>query len=144
MDKFLGSRIGRKRLRRPAWWYHKCSVPGCTVPLLPPSENWDEDGYDMRVGGDLIHLGLSYSQVCFLCSKVLCRYHLSAPIDFETRWSYDFQQLEFHPPVARLCASCIIKVDIEFIEFENEQLLQGDMFRFYQYQREYSRRRHEK
>ena len=141
MDKFLGSRIGRKRLHRSAWWYHKCSVHGCTIPLWPAGENIDEDGCDMRGGGDMASKGLSFSQICFLCNTVLCRYHLSPPIDFAERWSYDFQQLEFHPPVACLCASCIIKVDIEFTEFENEQLLQSDSFSFYQYQREYSRRR---
>lgn len=91
----------------------------------------------------MISRGLSFNQICHLCNRVLCRYHLSPPIDFAKRWSHDFQDLEFYPPVARLCASCITKVDIEFIEFENEQLLQGDMFRFYQYQREYSRRRHD-
>jgi hypothetical protein len=119
-------------------------VRGCTIPLWPPGENVDEDDFDKRVGSDMLERNVSFNQICHFCNAILCRYHLSPPIDFAERWSHDFQDLEFHPPVARLCASCIIKVDIEFTEFENEQLLQGDLFRFYQYQREYSRRRHEK
>jgi len=125
MDKFLGSRIGRKRLCRPAWWYHKCSVPGCTIPLWPADENIDEDGYEMR-GIELMSKHISFSQICFLCSKVLCRYHLSAPIDFAERWSYDFQQDSFHPPVARLCSKCILDVEIEYIVWLNEELLPAD------------------
>src|ERR1700736_16654 len=120
MDKFLGGRTRRRRLVLPAWWYQRCSIPGCTVPLWPQSDVEDKDDYGCDMRSDKMRENnLSYTQICALCNVILCRYHLSPPIDFAERWSYDFQQLEFYPPVARLCQKCILDVEIEFIVFEN-------------------------
>jgi len=61
MDMFFGGRKDRRRLKRPAWWYVRgCSMPGCTIPLLPAGENLDDDGYDMRVGGNMIEVKWDY------------------------------------------------------------------------------------
>lgn len=120
MNILFGS---RKRLRLPS--KHRCSVPGCTVPLWPPGENLYEDGYDMREGSDMIHRNVSFNQICYLCNTILCRYHLSSPIDFVARWSYDFREYKSYPSKARLCQKCILKTDIEFVEWQNEQILKG-------------------
>jgi hypothetical protein len=144
MDKFFGGRNGRRRLKRPAWWYVRgCSVPGCMIPLWPAGENLDDDGCDMRMGGDMVNKNISFSQICFLCQAVLCRYHLSSIIDFSKRWSEDFTECFGYPNEARLCQKCILDVEIEFIVFENTRLLQGDTFNIFRYRREYGRYRHE-
>jgi hypothetical protein len=101
-------------------------VPGCTIPLWPHGENTDEDGYDMRVGSDLIHDGLSYSQVCFWCNTVLCRYHLSSPITFAEKWCEDFQQDNFYPLVARLCSKCLMNIEIEYVMWLDDELFGPD------------------
>jgi hypothetical protein len=143
MDKFLGGRTRRRRLVLPAWWYQRCSVAECTVPLNPPSnlEDLDEWGCTLRTD-DMLVKNISNSQVCSLCRAVFCRYHLSKQLHFYARYSLDFVDCHAYPDVARLCAKCLMDVEIEFIEWQNAQLLQGDAFNMYHYQLEYHRRRY--
>jgi hypothetical protein len=120
--QMFGSRIGRRCLVRPAWLHsHGCTVPGCLIPLNAPDADLDEDECDIR-DDELAHRGLSFTQVCFKCRGVYCRYHLSKPINLADRFSYDFQQDEWEPPIARLCSKCLLEYQVNFILWSNHLL----------------------
>jgi hypothetical protein len=128
MNMLYGSRKRRRRLRLPPRWYHLCSSPGCSRPAAPPFENVDVDGKDMR-DERMRHKNISFSQICFLCSAIFCPNHLSPPINFAERWSEDFQQEMWYPPIARLCSKCTLDVEIAYVVWQNEPLLKGEIHR---------------
>ena len=112
MDKFAGSRVGRRRLKKPAWARRECSIPGCSVPLWPPDDDKDDQGFDLR-SHDMAHKNLSFSQVCFKCQRVFCRYHLSSPVCF-VEYINDEQE-ECEPSTARLCSNCLSETQLSYI-----------------------------
>jgi hypothetical protein len=65
----------------------------------------------------MIHKNISFSQICFLCDRVLCRYHLSPVINFYEQFGADF--LDYYafryPDKARLCAHCLMHVQVDFV-----------------------------
>ena len=128
MNMLYGSRVKRRHLRLPPKWYHLCSVQGCSRSVMPPGENVDMDGADMR-DARMRRKSISFSQICFLCSKLLCKQHLSSPISFAERWSEDFQQEMWYPPIARLCSKCTLYVEIAYVVWQNEPLLKGEIHR---------------
>jgi hypothetical protein len=128
MNILYGSRVKRRRLRTPPKWYRLCSVAGCSQAVMPPGENVDIDGADMR-DARMRRKNISFSQICFLCSKPFCKHHLSYPINFVERWSEGFQQEMWYPPIARLCSKCILDVEIAYVVWQNEPLLKGDFCR---------------
>jgi len=77
-------------------------------------------------GEEMLHKNISFSQMCFECQTVLCRYHLSEPIDFYARWPADFVDYGSYPDVARLCSKCLIEIEIAYVVWCNEEILGPD------------------